>query len=108
DAGQRLSVPTNFGGGNLNSQILTRGIVSAQGMDYFQSIAPGDAYRVGRYDDSRGPNSVLFGVGAVGGVINQSSKVAVTHSDSAMLRYGMGSFDRHRSEMDANKVIVKD
>jgi outer membrane receptor for ferric coprogen and ferric-rhodotorulic acid len=93
---------------NLNGNILTRGISASQGLDYFMSIAPGDAYRVGRYDDSRGPNSVLFGVGAVGGVINQSSKVAVTHADSAMLRYGIGSFDRHRFELDANKVLRKD
>src|SRR6185503_2704662 len=50
----------------------------------------------------------LFGVGAVGGVINQSSKVAVTHSDSGTLRYGLGSFDRHRSELGANKVLRKD
>jgi outer membrane receptor protein involved in Fe transport len=93
---------------NLNGNIVTRGISAIQGLDYFMSIAPGDAYRIGRYDDSRGPNSVLFGVGAVGGVINQSSKVALTHGDSATLRYALGSFDRHRFEVDANKVLRKD
>ncbi|MBI4626660.1 MAG: hypothetical protein HY736_26000 [Verrucomicrobia bacterium] len=33
---------------NLNGNILTRGISAGQGMDYFTSIAPADAYRVGR------------------------------------------------------------
>ena len=33
-------------------------------MDYFTSITPTDPYRVGRYEDSRGPNSILFGIGA--------------------------------------------
>ena len=45
---------------NLNNNVMTRGISASQGMDYFTSIAPIDSYRVGRYDDSRGPNSILL------------------------------------------------
>ena len=93
---------------NLNGNVLTRGIAASQGMDYFPSIAPIDSYRVGRYDDSRGPNSILFGIGSVGGIINQSSKLAVTHRDAATLRYALGSWDRQRAEVDANKVLIKD
>ncbi len=93
---------------NLNGNVLTRGIAASQGMDYFPSIAPQDAYRAGRFDDSRGPNSILFGIGAVGGIINQSSKVAVTHSHTATLRYALGSWDRQRAELDANRVLVRD
>lgn len=93
---------------NLNGNVLTRGIAASQGMDYFPSIAPQDAYRAGRFDDSRGPNSILFGIGAVGGIINQSSKIAVTHSNTATLRHAFGSWDRRRSEIDANRVLVRD
>ena len=93
---------------NLNGKILTRGISASQGLDYFVAIAPGDGYRVGRYEDSRGPNGILFGVGAGGGMFNQSSKTAVTSHDSAQLRYTMGRWDRSRVEFDANKVLRKD
>lgn len=93
---------------NLNGGILTRGIAASQGLDYFTSIGPGDGYRIGRYDDSRGPNSILFGIGAVGGIINQSSKVATPYRDSANVRYGFGSWSRSRVEFDANLVLKKD
>ena len=88
--------------------ILIRGMAASLGMDYFTSITPTDPYRVGRYEDSRGPNSILFGVGSPGGLINQSSEVANTGRDSAMIRFGTGSWQRNRLEIDANKVLRKD
>src|SRR3954463_13662304 len=93
---------------SLTPTILIRGAAASLGMDYFTSITPTDPYRVGRYEDSRGPNSILFGVGAPGGLINESSKIANTGRDSATVRYGTGSFDRSRLELDANKVLRKD
>lgn len=96
-----------IGGHALNAGIQIRGLVASTGMDYFTSITPGDPYRVGRYEDSRGPNSILFGIGSPGGLLNQSSKIAETHRDSASVRYSFGSFDRNRTEIDGNKVLVK-
>ncbi len=93
---------------NLNGKILTRGISASQGLDYFVGIAPGDSYRVGRYEDSRGPNGILFGVGPGGGMFNQSSKVPLFTRDTAQLRYSMGRWNRSRVEFDANKVLRKD
>lgn len=95
-------------GENLLNRTLIRGLAASQGMDYFTNITNGDPYRVARFEDTRGPNSILFGIGAPGGLLNQSSKVALTHSDSANLRYGFGSWDRSRIEADANKVLQKD
>ena len=95
-------------GENLLNRTMVRGLAASQGMDYFTSITNMDPYRVGRFDDTRGANSLLFGVGAPGGVLNQSSKTAVTHRSSANLRYGFGSWDRSRSEIDVNRVLVKD
>jgi len=95
-------------GENLLNRTMVRGLAASQGMDYFTSITNMDPYRVGRFDDTRGANSLLFGVGAPGGVLNQSSKTAVTHRSSANLRYGFGSWERSRSEIDVNRVLVKD
>ncbi len=95
-------------GENLLNRTMVRGLAASQGMDYFTSITNMDPYRVGRFDDTRGANSLLFGVGAPGGVLNQSSKTATTHRHSANLRYGFGSWERNRSEVDVNRVLVKD
>ena len=96
-----------IGGHALYAGIQIRGLLASIGMDYFTSITPTDPYRVGRYEDARGPNSILFGIGAPGGLLNQSSKIAETHRDSGMIRYSLGSWSRSRLEVDANKVVIK-
>src|SRR5688500_4657643 len=96
-----------IGGHALYAGIQIRGLIASFGMDYFTSITPTDPYRVGRYEDSRGPNSILFG-GAPGGLNNQSSKIAETHRNSASIRYGTGSWSRSRLELDLNRVLIKD
>jgi iron complex outermembrane recepter protein len=93
---------------SLTPTVLNRGLATSLGMDYFTSITPTDPYRAGRYEDSRGPNSILFGLGSPGGIINQSSKVALFTRDTATLRWSGGSWGRNRSEFDANKVLRKD
>ncbi len=94
-------------GERLTPTVLVRGLASSLGMDYFNSITPTDPYRVGRYEDSRGPNSILFGIGAPGGILNQASKVASTRGDDASIRYGFGSWDRSRTEINTNKVLQR-
>ena len=96
-----------IGGHALFAGIQIRGLLASIGMDYFTSITPADPYRVGRFEDARGPNSILFGIGAPGGLLNQSSKIAETHRDTGAIRYGLGSWSRSRLEVDANKVLVK-
>ncbi|MBM3852762.1 MAG: TonB-dependent receptor, partial [Verrucomicrobia bacterium] len=93
---------------SLTPPILTRGAASSLGSDYFTSITPTDPYRVGRYEDSRGPNSIMFGIGSPGGLLNESSKTASTARDATTVRYSGGSFDRHRLELDGNRVLRRD
>ena len=93
---------------SLTPTILVRGLTASIGVDYFTSIIPTDPYRAGRYEDNRGPNSILFGIGSPGGIINQSSKVALFGRNSATVRHSTGSWDRNRTEIDANRVLVKD
>ena len=97
-----------IGGHALTVGIQSRGLIAGIGMDYFPSITPPDPYRVGRFEDARGPNSILFGIGSPGGLLNQSSKIAETHRNTAALRHGAGSWGRERIEIDANRVLIKD
>ena len=105
-AGGNFNVFTNATA--VTQRIRTRGIESSRGIDYFKSIVPDDSYKIGRYDDSRGPNGVLFGVSNAGGLINQTSLVANTYQDSGRIRYSFGTSSRDRAEFRFNKVIVED
>ena len=91
---------------SLTPSILVRGLTASLGLDYFTSIVPVDPYRAGRYEDSRGPNSILFGIGSPGGIVNQTSKVAQLGRAALTLRHGAGAWDRNRTELDANRVLL--
>ena len=95
-------------GQGLVRGIDIRGIGASQGLDYFKSITPNDSYRIGRYDESRGPNGILFGISSAGGLINQSSILATTARDSGRISYeiGHGGVAANRWEFRANKVVV--
>ncbi len=97
-----------LGGPNLVKNIDIRGITGSQGLDYFKSITVDDSYRIDRYDESRGPNSILFGVGAAGGLINQTSIVASTYRNSGRVTYQFGNnnSETNRTELRVNRVLV--
>jgi outer membrane receptor protein involved in Fe transport len=95
-----------LGGANLIQRINVRGILSAQGIDYFKSITVNDGYRIDRYDDSRGPNSILFGVGDAGGIINQSSILATTNRTNGRLSLELGNYGTNRTTLRHNQVVV--
>ena len=90
---------------SLTPSILVRGLTASLGLDYFTSIVPVDPYRAGRYEDSRGPNSILFGIGSPGGIVNQTSKVAQLGRHQYALRHSTGAWDRNRTELDVNRVL---
>ncbi|MDP3069846.1 MAG: hypothetical protein Q8N18_06130 [Opitutaceae bacterium] len=95
-------------GQGLVRGIEIRGIGSSLGLDYFKSITPNDSYRIGRYDESRGPNGILFGISSAGGLINQSTLLATTNRDSGKIshEFGHGAVAPKRWEFRANHVVV--
>jgi len=54
-------------------------------LDYFKSITPNDGYRIGRDDESRGPNGILFGISSAGGL--QTDSTGNTGSGGIDARY---------------------
>ena len=106
--GPNPNFTTWFNAVYTTQRIRTRGVDATRGLDYFKTIVPDDAYKIGRYDDARGPNGVLFGVSNAGGLINQSSLFANTYDDSGRIRYSFGDFSRNRAEFRYNKVLAED
>lgn len=104
-------------GGNINNylgaanpiqRIRLRGVRGTKGLNYFQAFIPDDGYRAGRYDESRGPNGILFGISDAGGVVNTATLNANTQEDSGRIKYTTGSYSRNRLEARVNKVLMED
>ncbi len=84
----------------LASASLTRG--------YFLTDIPFDSYNTSRVTINRGPNSLLFGVGSPGGIINNSIKQATLGDTFGEFGIRIGEHGSHRETLDYNKVLVED
>ena len=75
---------------------------------YFLTDIPFDNYNTDRVTIVRGPNSLLFGVGSVGGVINNSVKAASLGENFGEFQVRVGERSSHREVLDINRVLIKD
>jgi iron complex outermembrane recepter protein len=91
------------------SQFRVRGSDISQSVDYFiDTNLPIDMYNIDRVEESRGPNSVLFGIGSPAGVLNYSTKQAILGRSFGDLAVTVGSFDTLRSVLDYNATMDDD
>ncbi|MDA0349613.1 MAG: hypothetical protein O3C20_19655 [Verrucomicrobia bacterium] len=84
----------------LDSAITTR--------NYFQTDIPFDAYNTTRVTVNRGPNSILFGLGSPGGVIDNTTNSAQIGSDFGQLGIRVDHRGGHRETLSVNKTLIED
>ncbi|HUR57336.1 MAG TPA: secretin and TonB N-terminal domain-containing protein [Opitutaceae bacterium] len=98
--------------GNLQAENFptyrVRGLKASVARNYFVWNVPGNTYNIERIDESRGPNSILFGVGSAGGIINSSTKQATLGRPRQAFTFTAGSFDSYRATIDLNQPVLKD
>jgi outer membrane receptor protein involved in Fe transport len=87
-------------------QLRIRGLPASYARNFFNWEVSSDFYNVERIDQSRGPNSVLFGFGAAGGIVNTSTKQASLLKNSGSLSVVAGSWGRLRGAIDANQIVA--
>ncbi|MDQ8201956.1 TonB-dependent receptor plug domain-containing protein [Pelagicoccus sp. SDUM812003] len=75
--------------------------------DFFLTGVPWDSYNVGRVDLQRGPNAILFGIGAPAGIINTSVNSAHFENEGSV-EVRFGSYGSTRLSLDKNFVILED
>ncbi|HRP06683.1 MAG TPA: TonB-dependent receptor plug domain-containing protein, partial [Opitutaceae bacterium] len=86
-----------------------RGLRSSTSTDGFRTgVGGNDTYNVENVGSSRGPNSILFGTGAPGGMLNFRTKVANPVRDSNNIELKIGNYETHRATFDVNRVVIKD
>ncbi len=85
-----------------------RGLVSATlTRNYFLTDIPFDSYNSTRVTINRGPNSLLFGIGSPGGVINNGSKGALMGQNFGEVSARIGEHSSHRETFDYNAELIE-
>ena len=98
--------PTGNGLVENNFQTRIRGIAGAgRSRNYFATGLNVDFYNTERLDFSRGPNSVLFGIGSPAGIINSTTKAARTGNNFGSVTLQHGSFNEYRATVDYNHSL---
>ncbi len=91
-----------------NFQTRMRGIAGAgRSRNFMRTGLNADTYNIERLDFSRGPNSVLFGIGSPAGIINSSTKFAHLGRDFATVQARWASYDSYRASLDVNQQLGK-
>lgn len=110
---ERDTEDTVHGQGTLNIstgnsfRYRIRGLPASRARNYFDFDYPIDTYNTERLDESRGPNSILFGFGSPGGIVNSSTKKPILSRNRTEVSYQVGSEIDNRAELDFNQVLVK-
>ncbi|MBC2606115.1 TonB-dependent receptor plug domain-containing protein [Pelagicoccus albus] len=79
-------------------------------INFYRSISqiPLDTYNVQSVEISRGPNSMLFGIGTPAGVVNQSRSSAALSEDAYGVKMKIDDLGSTRFSLSANKVLIDD
>lgn len=84
-----------------------RGQAATRTRNYFDALVPPDSYNIGRFEEARGPNALLFGMGGAGGILNQTTKRAHPTRQQTELAVTYGRYELIRGELDHNQVLSK-
>ena len=99
--------PTFIGGSDLtDTRIVVRGLSASASMDFFEAGIAIDNYNTERVELASGPNSILFGFGSPGGLVNVMTKRAQVNRNRTALRTQFGEWAFRRFELDHNQVIL--
>lgn len=108
NGGQNLTDATGNAITSNDVLVQFRGFTGASlGRNYFGWALASDSYNIERIDFSRGPNSILFGIGGPGGILNTSTKRARIGSQIQQVRLRGGSYHDKRAELDLGRTLVK-
>ena len=82
-----------------------RGMSATTARNYFVWSIPTETALVERIEDSRGPNSVLFGVASPGGLINENTKQARLGRAFRKASFTLADHESWRAHLDVNQPL---
>jgi outer membrane receptor protein involved in Fe transport len=93
--------------GDLRSGLTFRGVSAGAQRNFFPATGNPDSYNLDRYDYARGPNSILFGTGSLGGTGNVVTKSANPAKSLSEIKAMAGSGDDYRFTADFNRPLSR-
>ncbi|MBK1876448.1 TonB-dependent receptor plug domain-containing protein [Pelagicoccus mobilis] len=91
------------------SSVRVRGLGRAtQSANYLKVRGPMDRYNMERTEFLRGPNSLLFGLGLPGGVVNYTTKKAHLSREINKVDFSVDNFGSRRVQVDFNRALIED
>ena len=69
---------------------------------------PFDSYNTQSVEITRGPNSLLFGLGTPAGIVNQTSAQAVLNRDNNQVVMRTDQYGSFRTSLTMNRALIKD
>ncbi len=87
-----------------------RGLASpSAAINYYPSISavPFDSYNTQSVEISRGPNSMLFGLGSPAGIANQSTASANVNRQNARVAFRFDQYGSARTNFSFNQPVIK-
>lgn len=106
--GTQGSSVTSFTNATANR---VRGLGSpSAAINYFPAIGavPFDSYNTQTVEISRGPNSMLFGLGSPAGIVNQSTAQAQMNKRSASVSFRTDQYGSFRTSLNFNEGLISD
>lgn len=88
------------------ARVKVRGVSATVTRNYFRWGLQSDNYNADRIEENRGPNSILFGIGSAGGVVNTMTKQANLARDFRRASVTVGSYDSYRGTVDLNQRVL--
>ena len=86
----------------------TRGVrAGTQQRNFFPQYGDHDTFDIERFDFGRGPNSILFGNGTLGGTSSSTTKRARVDRPFEDAQISVGSWNTYRATVDVNRPISK-
>lgn len=86
----------------------TRGVrAGTQQRNFFPQYGDNDTFDIERFDFGRGPNSILFGNGTLGGTSSSTTKRARTDRAFQTVQFSAGSWSTYRATFDVNQPVGK-
>lgn len=99
---------TQFGRVGFNDLVTFRGVPANRAqVNFFPVHFDYDSFNLERFDFARGPNSILFGTGSVGGSANGLYKEARPDKAGSEVSLRVGSWEYYRATVDVNQPLTK-
>lgn len=80
---------------------------ATQSSDFFKTRFGSDLYNKERITIANGPNSILFGLGLPGGIVNTQTKVA-SFKNEGMVQFQVDNEGGTRAVLDVNRSLIAD